>query len=203
MTEPIKRSSSYWYRRQNAVRILDPDGWRGSDAVHWCDPITEEEFQARLTRCTVKYPYEAGAHEPLFDRVCGDESDQVSSEEVITDQEDLQKWQREMQDATNALIIRVNNLSADAQGKIRPHGGRYRSWFRMGEVAVTAIKDGVSLLSSISLHLQNMNRHALHIQDEAEEIRYEMRTMTVNLTRIADALESPLWDIEVKSRGGN
>jgi hypothetical protein len=189
MTEPIKRSASYWYRRQQEARILDPDGWRGQ--LQWCTPITEAEFQMALAACTVTHKFDPDAPDPMLDLICGDEADEV----ILTkDQEDLQKWQREMQDAMNAMVIRVNNLTADVQGVPRKHSKYRGNWFKMAQEGVSAVRamaqyshENVGVMAGVAFDLNFVRR--------------ELETLNHNMTRIADALESPLWDIERDSRG--
>ena len=36
----------------NAITILDPDGWRRNDGITMETPITQEDFQERLSHCT-------------------------------------------------------------------------------------------------------------------------------------------------------
>jgi hypothetical protein len=196
MTEPIKRSASYWYRRQQEARILDPDGWRGQ--LQWCTPITEAEFQSALAACTVTHRFDTDAPDPMLDLICGDEADEV----VLTkDQEDLQKWQREMQDAINAMVIRVNNLTADVQGVPRKHSKYRGNWFKMAQEGTSALRSAANSLYIIAQNLPPMLTNVNFLYNTANDINDEMETMNHNLTRIADALESPLWDIERDSRG--
>lgn len=69
-----KRSSSYWYRRQE-TKILDPDGWRDKDAPDWCTPITQEEFNRRLVKCTVTHMADDNFVDGFLGITCGDEDD--------------------------------------------------------------------------------------------------------------------------------
>jgi hypothetical protein len=35
------------------LKVYDPDGWRGLSGRPWTDPISEDEFDQRLVRCTI------------------------------------------------------------------------------------------------------------------------------------------------------
>jgi hypothetical protein len=51
--EAEKRTSAEWAKDADCD-IVDPDGWREKDSPDFFkDPITKEEFQRRLMRCTV------------------------------------------------------------------------------------------------------------------------------------------------------
>jgi hypothetical protein len=50
------KTPSEWQCEIPDVRIMDPDGWRGSDGRPWTDPISREEYLSRRDRCTVSGP---------------------------------------------------------------------------------------------------------------------------------------------------
>lgn len=55
MTNELKTSKE-WYGAQDVIVILDPDGWRHKDLTPvYFDtvPITEDEFNNRLSQCTI------------------------------------------------------------------------------------------------------------------------------------------------------
>lgn len=51
-----KKTSREWYKAQDALRIIDADGWRGADGIGYFENvlITEAEFNERLMQCTVE-----------------------------------------------------------------------------------------------------------------------------------------------------
>jgi hypothetical protein len=44
------------WERVTGIRIIDNDGWRGRDFVHWDTPITREDFVQRAAISTAEYP---------------------------------------------------------------------------------------------------------------------------------------------------
>ena len=47
-----KKSAHEWLKDE-AVTMMDPDGWRWNDGVTMDTPISYSEFQKRLVHCTV------------------------------------------------------------------------------------------------------------------------------------------------------
>jgi hypothetical protein len=47
-----KKSAHEWLKDE-AVTMMDPDGWRYNDGVTLDTPISYKEFQKRLVHCTV------------------------------------------------------------------------------------------------------------------------------------------------------
>jgi hypothetical protein len=54
ISSEVLRTPAEWLRLKHpALRIHDPDGWRGVAGRPWDDQISEPEFDRRLQRCTV------------------------------------------------------------------------------------------------------------------------------------------------------
>lgn len=52
-----KKTATEWmeYLYQDTDLILDADGWSGNDDVYIDTPITRADFEARFSKCTIKF----------------------------------------------------------------------------------------------------------------------------------------------------
>lgn len=61
--DEVLRRPDEWCRLKG-VYVLDPDGWRDDGAPSWIEPITEAEFDRRLSICT-QAPWDWATNQPL------------------------------------------------------------------------------------------------------------------------------------------